>query len=91
MFCFRDSNIKGLGNLINRFKTVSELIKVFHLIVLSPSISRYKRLIIIFFNVIMVSFWAKVSLRPLIITAALSSISIILLYVVTLKLCYFLA
>jgi hypothetical protein len=49
MFYSRDLNISKLSNLINRFKLTSELIKVFYLIVLLPLISRYKRLIIIFF------------------------------------------
>jgi energy-coupling factor transporter transmembrane protein EcfT len=86
MFCSRDSNIKGLGNLINCFKPTSKLIRVFYLIVLSPLISYYRRLIIVFFNIIMVFFWAKVSLRPLIIIVASSTISTILLCVVTSRL-----
>jgi hypothetical protein len=49
MFYSRDSNIGGLGNLINRFKLTSKLIKVFYLIILSPLISHCRRLIIIFF------------------------------------------
>jgi hypothetical protein len=49
MFYSRDSNIGGLGNLINRFKLTSEPTGVFYLIVLSPSISRCRRLIIVFF------------------------------------------
>jgi hypothetical protein len=58
MFYSRDSNIKGLGNLINRFEAVisSELIKVFYLIVLSPLISRCRRSIVVFFNVIIMFF-----------------------------------
>jgi hypothetical protein len=56
MFYSRDSNIRGLGNLINYFKFTSKLIEVFYLIVLSPLISRYRRLIIIFFNIIMMFF-----------------------------------
>jgi hypothetical protein len=84
MFYSRDSNIKGLGNLINRFKPASEFTGVFYLIVLSPSISRYKRLIIVFF-------WARVSLKPLIIVVASSIISTISLYVVTSRLCCSLA
>jgi energy-coupling factor transporter transmembrane protein EcfT len=91
MFYSRDSNIRGLGNLINRFKPTSKLIGVFYLIILSPLISRYKRSIIIFFNVIMVFFWAKVSLRPLIMVAASSIMSTISLYVVTSRLYYSLA
>jgi hypothetical protein len=53
MFCSRDSNIRGSDNLINRFEAAvspSELIKVFYLIVLSPSV--YRRSIVVFFNVI---------------------------------------
>jgi hypothetical protein len=49
MFYSQDSNIGGLSNLINRFKPTFKLIRVFYLIVLSPLISRYKRLIIVFF------------------------------------------
>jgi hypothetical protein len=81
MFYSRDSNIGESGNLINCFKPTSKLIKVFYLIVLSPLISHYRRLIIIFF-------WTKVSSRPLIIVVALFSMFIILLCVVTLKLYY---
>jgi energy-coupling factor transporter transmembrane protein EcfT len=91
MFYSRDSNISGLSNLINRFKLTSKFIGVFCLTVLSPSISRYKRLIVVFFNVIMVFFWARVSLRPLTVAAASSTMSIILLCVVTLRLYYSLA
>jgi hypothetical protein len=55
MFCSRDSNIKGSGNLINRFKIIiSEFIRVFYPIVLSPSICR--RSIVVFFNVIIAFF-----------------------------------
>jgi energy-coupling factor transporter transmembrane protein EcfT len=88
MFYSRDLNIRGLGNLINHFKPTSKLIKVFYLIVLLPLISRCRRLIIIFFNIIMVFFWAKVSLRPLTVTIALFTMSINLLCVVTLRLYY---
>jgi energy-coupling factor transporter transmembrane protein EcfT len=91
MFCSRDSNISGLSNLINRFKPTFELTGVFYLIVLSPLISHYKRLIIVFFNVIMVFFWARVSLRPLTVVVASSTMSTILLYVVTSRSCYSLA
>jgi hypothetical protein len=54
MFCSRDSNIKGSGNLINRFKAVisSKFIGVFYLIILPPSISRCRRSIVVFFNAI---------------------------------------
>jgi energy-coupling factor transporter transmembrane protein EcfT len=91
MFYSRDLNIRGLSNLINHFKPTSKLIRVFYLIVFLPLISRYRRLIVVFFNIIMVFFWAKVSLRPLIIVVALSTMSTILLYVVTSRSCYFLA
>jgi hypothetical protein len=58
MFYSRDSNISGSDNLINRFKLITsfKLIKVFYLIILSPLISRYRRLIVVFFNIIMVFF-----------------------------------
>jgi hypothetical protein len=49
MFYSRDSNIGRSGNLVNHFKPTSKLTGVFYLIVLLPSISRYKRLIIVFF------------------------------------------
>jgi energy-coupling factor transporter transmembrane protein EcfT len=91
MFYSRDLNIRGLGNLINRFKPTFKLIKVFYLIVLLPLISRCRRSIIIFFNIIMVFFWAKVSLKPLIMAVASSTMSIISLYVVTSRSCCFLA
>jgi energy-coupling factor transporter transmembrane protein EcfT len=91
MFYSRDSNIRGLGNLINRFKPTFKLIRVFYLIVLSPLIFRCKRLIVVFFNIIMVFFKAKVSLRPLTMVVASSTMSTILLCVVTSSLYYFLA
>jgi hypothetical protein len=91
MFYSRDSNIRGLDNLINYFKLTSKLIRVFYLIILSPLISRYKRLIIIFFNVIMVFFWARVSLKPLTVVIASSTISTISLYVVISRSCCSLA
>jgi hypothetical protein len=56
MFYSRDSNIRGLGNLVDRFKSAFKLIRVFYLIVFLPLIFRYKRLIVIFFNVIMLFF-----------------------------------
>jgi hypothetical protein len=58
MFYSRDSNIRGSGNLINRFKLITSFksVGVFYLIILSPLISYYRRLIIVSFNVIMVFF-----------------------------------
>jgi hypothetical protein len=58
MFYSRDLNIRGSGNLINYFKLITsfKLIKVLYLIILSPLISRCRRLIIIFFNIIIVFF-----------------------------------
>jgi hypothetical protein len=58
MFYSWDLNIKGLGNLINYFKLITsfKLIKVLYLVIFSPLISRYKRLIIIFFNIIIMFF-----------------------------------
>jgi hypothetical protein len=58
MFYSRDSNIRGLGSLINYFKLIisSKLVDVFYLVILSPLISHCRRLIIVFFNIIMVFF-----------------------------------
>jgi Flp pilus assembly protein TadB len=93
MFYSRDSNIRESGNLINYFKliTSSNLTRVFYLIILSSLISHYKRSIVVFFNVIMVFFWVRVSLRPLTVAVASFTISTILLCVVTLRSCYSLA
>jgi hypothetical protein len=58
MFYSRDLNIRGLGNLINYFKliTSSGPTGVFYLVILSPLISRYRRLIVVFFDIIIAFF-----------------------------------
>jgi hypothetical protein len=58
MFYSRDLNIRGSGNLINYFKliTSSGPTGVFYLIILLLLISRYRRSIIVFFNVIITFF-----------------------------------
>jgi hypothetical protein len=58
MFYSRDSNIRGSGNLINRFKLITSFkpAGVFYLVILSPLISHYRRLIVIFFNIIIMFF-----------------------------------